>query len=78
MRIQKHAVLDNNTAFVKNLSAFAQEVHHRDRERMQWVHDPGRSGWYPEVTSFGSVVVALLQFHSGFAVVDTDHHPIAN
>ena len=49
-------------AFVENSSACAQ-VHHWDRDRMQWVHDPGRSGFYLEVTRFGSVVVGLLHFH---------------
>ena len=60
-------------AFVENSSACAQ-VHHRDRDRMQWVHDPGRSGFYLEVTRFGSVVVALLQFHFGICNANKSQH----
>ena len=45
---------------------------------MQWVHDPGgRSGCYPELTSFGSVVVGLLQIHRDFQQ-STETTSIAN
>ena len=45
---------------------------------MQWVHDPrGRSGCYPELTSFGSVVVGLLQIHRDFQQSTELHEKLA-
>ena len=66
-------MLSRNNAFVENSSAYAQ-VHQRDRDRMQWVHDPGRSGFHLEVTRFGSVVVGLLQFHFGICIANNSQN----